>query len=74
MHVARIDETNTVVNIEVASPEWLSRPETHAAGFRFVEYTEDNPAGIGWTFDPDTGTFTRPHSPETLPATEDTNG
>jgi hypothetical protein len=25
-----------------------------------VEYTAENPAGIGWTYDPEAGTFTPP--------------
>jgi hypothetical protein len=31
-----------------------------ATGSTCVEYTEANPAGIGWTYDPATGTFTPP--------------
>lgn len=69
MNVARVDDTDVVVNIEVASAEWLERPETKAAGDRFVEYDDANPAGIGWTYDDSSGTFTPP-----LTATPHTEG
>jgi hypothetical protein len=29
-------------------------------GVVLIEYTPENPAGIGWTFDPDTGRFDAP--------------
>lgn len=30
----------------------------------YVEYTDDNPAGIGYSYDPDTGLFTAPLEPD----------
>lgn len=74
MDLARVDDTNVVVNIEVADDDWLERPESRQAGFRFVPYTDDNPAHIGLTYDPDTGLFEQPPSEildQSLPEAED---
>jgi hypothetical protein len=30
-----------------------------------IEYTEENPAGTGWSYDPETGKFTEPTVAET---------
>lgn len=30
--------------------------------YKCVEYTETNPAGIGWMYDESTGTFTNPNA------------
>jgi len=33
---------------------------SNALGVELIEYTSDNPAGIGWTYDKETNTFTPP--------------
>ena len=33
---------------------------SNALGAQLIEYTSDNPAGIGWTYDEETNTFTPP--------------
>ncbi len=67
MNIARIDRaTGSIVNIEVASREWL---DDHAddPDFRFEPYTPTAPAVIGGTHDEMTG-FAKP---ETLTVTRD---
>lgn len=60
---AEIDEQNIVVNIIVADAEFVAtQPDKE-----YVEYDDDNPAGIGWTYDPTTNTFTPPNEPEPTP-------
>lgn len=48
---------NTVSNIIVADDK---EEAEGALGCVLVEYTPENPAGIGWTYDAETGTFTEP--------------
>lgn len=48
---------NTVTNVIVANT--LEDAEL-ATNQTCIEYTADNPAGIGWTYDPDTNTFSPP--------------
>lgn len=59
---------NSVSNIIMAD----DKEATEAAlGCTLIEYTPDNPAGIGWTYDPETGKFTAPLQPdEEVPAVE----
>ena len=48
---------NTVSNVIVAD----DKEATEAAlNCTLIEYTPENPAGIGWTYDETTGTFTAP--------------
>jgi len=48
---------NVVSNIIMAD----DKEATEAAlGCTLIEYTPDNPAGIGWSYDPETGKFTAP--------------
>lgn len=48
---------NTVTNVIVAN----SKEDTEQAlDCVLVEYTPENPAGIGWIYDPTTGIFTDP--------------
>jgi hypothetical protein len=52
---------NTVSNVVLAD----NKEETEAAlGVVLIEYTPENPAGIGWTYDEVTGTFTAPAAVE----------
>ncbi len=53
---AEIDNENIVVNIIVADAEFV----TTQLNKTYVEYTDENPAGIGWTYDETTNTFTPP--------------
>lgn len=46
---------NVVTNIIVAD----NLEDAQNAGFA-VQYTDESPAGIGWTYDEATGTFTPP--------------
>jgi hypothetical protein len=48
---------NTVINIIVADNKEQSEQDL---GVTLIEYTEENPAGIGWTYDSATETFTAP--------------
>ena len=57
---------NTVSTVIVAD----NKEETEAAlGVVLIEYTPQNPAGIGWIYDKTTGTFTAPVVEE--PTTEE---
>lgn len=52
---------NSVSNIIVAD----DKEATEAAlGCTLIEFTPDNPAGIGWTYDPETGKFVAPVTDE----------
>ena len=52
---------NSVTNIIMAD----DKEATEAAlNCTLIEYTAENPAGIGWTYDPDTGRFNPPPVPE----------
>jgi hypothetical protein len=48
---------NQVLNTIVANTQ---ADAELASGHTCVEYTEANPAGVGWTYDPATNTFTAP--------------
>jgi hypothetical protein len=37
-------------------------------GAELIEYTDENPAGIGWTYDSETGLFSAPEPVEIDPA------
>lgn len=54
---------NSVTNIIVADDK-----EATEAALRcvLVEFTDDNPAYIDWTYDPETGKFIEPEVQETL--------
>lgn len=52
---------NSVSNIIVAE----DKEATEAAlGCTLIEYTSENPAGIGWIYDPETGKFNAPVTDE----------
>ena len=52
---------NTVTNIIMAD----DKEATEAAlGCTLIEYTPENPAGIGWSYHPETGKFTAPQLAE----------
>lgn len=48
---------NMVSNVIVADDQEAAES---ALGVRLVPYDDDNPAGIGWTYDAETGTFIQP--------------
>lgn len=57
---AEINTENIVVNCIVADAEFVATQTDKT----YVEYDENNVAGIGYTYDPDTGLFTPPIEPE----------
>lgn len=60
MNIARIDAaTGVVVNVELASLEWIEANADPDGPFLFVPYDDDTPAGIGDTWEP-IGGFMRP--------------
>ena len=56
---AVLDETNVVTNIIVAETKEIAEDVTQAT---CIEYTDENPAEIGWIYDPVTGTFAPPET------------
>jgi hypothetical protein len=50
--------SNTVTNIIVADNK---EEASMIMGAELIEYTADNPAGIDWTYDQETGRFTPPN-------------
>ena len=48
---------NTVSNVIVADDKEATEV---ALKCKLIEYTEENPAGIGWTYDEETGRFNPP--------------
>jgi len=53
---AEINTENIVVNIIVADAEFVATQTDKT----FVKYDDENPAGIGWTYDADDGVFVAP--------------
>ena len=68
---------NTVSTVIVADDKEATEAALNCV---LIEYTPENPAGIGWTFDPDTGKFDAPVAVEgpvgltETPAIEMVNG
>ena len=56
-------QDNKVNNIIVADSKEIAETVT---GFLCIEYTDENPAGIGWTYDPETGRFVPPVQEEVV--------
>lgn len=54
---------NTVANIIVADDKEATEQALNCV---LIEYTPENPAGIGWTYDEETGKFTPPVVEEEL--------
>ena len=48
---------NVVSNIIMADDKEATEAALHCT---LIEFTPDNPAGIGWTYDPETGKFVAP--------------
>ena len=48
---------NSVTNIIVADDKEATEQALKCV---LIEFTNENPAGIGWTYDPETNTFTPP--------------
>ena len=48
---------NTVDNIIMADDKQATE---EALRCTLIEFTAENPAGIGWTYDPETGKFNQP--------------
>ncbi len=54
-YYAQINESNFVENTVVADEEWIS-----AQNGNWVEYTDENPAYIGGSYNPESKLFTSP--------------
>ncbi len=54
---------NSVANIIVADDKEATETALRCV---LIEFTDENPAGTGWTYDPETGKFTEPEVQETL--------
>lgn len=52
---------NTVSNTIVADDKEVTEAALRCT---LIEYTAENPAGIGWTYDPETGRFIPPAEEE----------
>ena len=55
---------NSVSNVIVADDKETTEEALHCT---LIEFTPENPAGIGWSYDPETGVFTEPIVEEELP-------
>lgn len=55
---------NIVSNVIVADDP---QDASNVLGAELIEYTYENPAGIGWTYDKETGKFTPPVIEEVSP-------
>lgn len=53
---AEINTENIVINVIVADAEFVATQTEKT----YVEYTNENPAGIGYTYDANTRLFTAP--------------
>ena len=58
---AEINTENIVINCIVADAEFVATQTDKT----YIEYTDENPAGIGYTYDPETGLFAPP-APEPI--------
>jgi hypothetical protein len=54
---AVLNAYNVVTNVIVCDSAETADLVTHEI---CIEYTEENPAAIGWTYDPETGKFNAP--------------
>lgn len=52
---------NSVTNIIMADDKEATEAALHCT---LIEFTPENPAGIGWTYDPETGKFNPPVTDE----------
>ena len=60
---AELNTDNIVTNVIVADAEFVATQTDKT----YVEYTDENPAGIGWTYNETTNTFTPPIEPTDEP-------
>ena len=58
---AEINTDNIVINVIVADAGFVATQTDKT----YVEYTDENPAGIGWTYDADLDEFIAPPVEET---------
>jgi len=58
---AELNTENIVTNVIVADAEFVATQTDKT----YVEYTHENPAGIGWTYDADLDEFIAPPVEET---------
>lgn len=59
---AELNTENIVVNCIVADAEFVATQTDKT----YIEYDDTNPAGIGYTYNPETGLFTAPPQPEPI--------
>ena len=64
---AEINTENIVVNCIVADAEFVATQTDKT----YVKYDDTNPAGIGYTYHPETGLFTAPPQPEPIEPDDD---
>jgi uncharacterized protein YbjT (DUF2867 family) len=54
---------NTVETIIMADDKQATEAALRCT---LIEYTAENPAGVGWSYDPETGVFTEPVEAEVV--------
>ena len=54
---------NTVETIIMADDKQATEAALRCV---LIEYTAENPAGVGWSYDPETGVFTEPVEAEVV--------
>lgn len=59
---------NTVDNIVMADDKQATE---EALRCTLIEFTAENPAGIGWSYDPETGAFIAPQTEESTETQSD---
>lgn len=60
-------DNNIVINTIIADSKEIAETVTNST---CVEYTEKNPAGIGWTYDEVNDVFVAPSTPEIIDVEE----
>ena len=60
---AELNTDNIVINVIVADAEFIATQTDK----NYIEYTDENPAGIGYAYDPATGLFIAPPEPSPAP-------
>jgi hypothetical protein len=61
-------QDNIVTNVIVADSKEIAE---EVAGFLCIEYTEENPTGIGWAFNPELNVFVNPNAVVEEPVIEE---
>ena len=61
MKTYAVIQNNKVINVIVADSKEIAEEVTNSI---CIEYTDENPAGIGWTYDESSGLFIAPVTEE----------